>query len=178
MLVAETQDQASQSSILNAIQLGNSSPGVTIGIDSDTSRYGFRIGNLGFLFPKSCPGEVLIAPEICPIPNTRDWMPGVISLRGSLIPVFDLHGLLFNTSIIDNKPIILVLDQGKRAFGFVLKDSPVWLTDLVEAPLESSSVPDLIAKLVSKVYLHQETTWLAFSRTDLFTFLGENAKSC
>lgn len=141
-------------------------------------RYGFRIGPLGFLFPAHCPGEIVTDPEIYPIPHTRNWMLGVITLRGNLIPVFDLHGLLLEAPADPARPTVLVLDQGRQALGFVLKDSPQWLTGLVEAPEASVPVPDLIAGQISTVYQQQETAWLAFNKTDFFTFLAESAKSC
>ncbi|WAK02463.1 chemotaxis protein CheW [Methylobacter sp. YRD-M1] len=141
-------------------------------------RYGFRIGPLGFLFPEHCPGEIVMNPEIRPIPHTRNWMPGVMALRSNLIPVFDLHALLLESPADLNKPMVLVLDQGKQALGFVLQAPPQWLTGLMETPTADVPVPDPIAAQVNKVYLQQETVWLAFDKTDFFTFLAENAKSC
>jgi len=141
-------------------------------------RYGFRIGSLGFLFPEHCPGEIVMSPEIRPIPHTRHWMPGVMTLRGNLIPVFDLHALLLGAPADPGKSMVLVLDQGRQALGFVLAASPQWLTGLAEAPAAAVPVPDLIADQVSKVYLQQESVWLAFNKADFFTFLAENAKSC
>ncbi len=143
----------------------------------EIQRYGFKIGNWRFLFPENCLGEIVVAPEICPIPHTRSWMLGVMSLRGNLIPIFDLHGLLLEAPADLHKPMILILDQGKQALGFVLKESPQWLSGLVEAPENALPLPDSIAAQVSKVYRQQDSYWLAFNKTDFFTFLAENAKS-
>ncbi|MBF6650773.1 chemotaxis protein CheW [Methylobacter sp. BlB1] len=153
-------------------------PTVSANAVQGMQRYGFRIGPLGFLFPEQCPGEIVMNPEIRPIPHTRNWMPGVMALRSNLIPVFDLHALLLQAPADLNKPMVLVLDQGKQALGFVLKVSPQWLTALMETPAADVPVPDLIAAQVNKVYLQQETVWLAFNQTEFFTFLAENAKSC
>lgn len=140
--------------------------------------YGFRIGAWGFLFPANCPGEIVIDPEICPIPHTRNWMPGVMTLRGNLIPVFDLHGLLFESPAGLHKPMVLILDQGKQALGFVLKTPPLWLTGLVEVAIADVATPALLAAQIHKAYRDQESDWLAFNKTDFFTFLAESAKSC
>lgn len=140
-------------------------------------RYGFKIGDLGFLFPEHCLGEIVIAPDICPIPHTQPWMPGVMSLRGNLIPIFDLHGLLLEAPVDLHKPMILILDQGKQALGFVLKEPPQWLTELIEAPMAACPLPESIAAQVSTVYRQQDSYWLAFDKTDFFAFLAENAKS-
>ena len=153
-------------------------PTVSANAVQGMQRYGFRIGSLGFLFPEHCSGEIVMNPEIRPIPHTRNWMPGVMALRSNLIPVFDLHALLLQAPADLNKPMVLVLDQGKQALGFVLKASPQWLTGLIETSVADVPVPDLIAAQVNKVYLQQETAWLAFNKRDFFTFLAERAKSC
>lgn len=123
-------------------------------------------------------GEIVTDPQICPVPHTRNWMLGVMMLRGNLIPVFDLHNLLFETPVDLHKPMVLILDQGKQALGFVLKEPPQWLTELVEAPTTEVLMPDLLATLIGDVYRQQETSWLTFNKTELFSFLAENAKSC
>ncbi len=168
--------------LLSAIESAPSDPFIERDVSPDEvqgmQRYGFRIGPLGFLFPEHCPGEIVINPEIRPVPHTRNWMPGVMTLRGNLIPVFDLYALLLDAPADLHKPTVLILDQGKQALGFVLKDPPQWLTGLAEAPAAAVPVPDLIAAQVSKVYLQQETAWLAFNKTHFFTFLAESAKSC
>jgi twitching motility protein PilI len=143
----------------------------------EIQRYGFKIGNWSFLFPENCLGEIVVAPEICPIPHTRSWMRGVMSLRGNLIPIFDLHGLLLDAPIDLHKPMVLILDQGKQALGFMLKEPPQWLTGLIEAAEEALPLPDSIADQISKIYRQQDNYWLAFNKTDFFTFLAENAKS-
>jgi twitching motility protein PilI len=154
------------------------SPAVSANAVQGMQRYSFRIGPLGFLFPEHCPGEIVMNPEIRPIPHTRNWMPGVMALRSNLIPVFDLHALLLQAPADLHKPMVLVLDQGKQALGFVLQASPQWLTGLMEISAADVPVPGLIAAQVSKAYRQQETAWLAFNKTDFFTFLAENAKSC
>ena len=171
-VLAEPQTPSQNPSSHDSIPLG--SVPATI---AATPHFGFRIGALGFLFPENCPGEVLTGPEICPIPHTRDWMPGVISLRGNLIPVFDLHDWLFQTPVSVSKPMILILDRGKQAMGFVLQEPPEWLTGLTTAPLAIASVPELIADQVSSVYRRQETVWLEFNKTIFFAFLAESAKT-
>jgi twitching motility protein PilI len=153
-------------------------PAVSANAVQGMQRYGFRIGPFGFLFPEHCPGEIVMNPEIRPIPHTRNWMPGVMALRSNLIPVFDLHALLLQSPADLNKPMVLVLDQGKQALGFVLKASPQWLTGLMEISVADVPVTDLIAAQISKAYRQQETVWLAFNKRDFFTFLAERAKSC
>lgn len=151
---------------------------VTNDVVSGMLRYGFRIGPWGFLFPENCPGEIVYDPDICPIPHTRSWMPGVMILRGNLIPIFDLHDLLLDAPLGPHKPMVLILEQGKQALGFMLKEPPQWLSELVETPITVADLPNPVAAQISKVYRKQETSWLAFDKTEFFTFLAESVKSC
>lgn len=165
-LLAESEDIPVDSSSQHADSFCYATPDDAI---QEMQRYGFRIGQLGFLFPENCAGEIVIDPEICRIPHTQIWMSGVMMLRGSLfldMPI-ELH-----------KPMILILDQGKQALGFVLKDPPQWLTGLIEVPAATVPIPDMVAAQVSKTYRQNGTSWLAFDKTDFFTFLAESAKSC
>lgn len=141
-------------------------------------RYGFRVDHYNFLFPEGLLGEVVSVPEICPIPHTRHWVVGVLALRANLIPVFDLHGLLFDVPATLHKPSVLVLGQGKRAAGFLLQEPPRWLTGLVEMPLMEAAVPEMLVTQIDKAYRQEGMVWLEFNGSGLFTLLAENAKSC
>lgn len=50
-----------------------------------------RAGGRGFLFPLDQAGEIFPpAPDLQPVPHTREWFSGVANLRGGLVGVVDL----------------------------------------------------------------------------------------
>ena len=52
---------------------------------------GFRIGRETFGVPISLVREIVRVPEITSVPNSPDYIEGVINLRGKIIPVVDLR---------------------------------------------------------------------------------------
>ena len=51
------------------------------------------IGDVGLLLPSDEVSELVERSPVCKLPNTPTWFSGVISLRGNITPVFDLHFL-------------------------------------------------------------------------------------
>jgi purine-binding chemotaxis protein CheW len=50
----------------------------------------FRLGDETYAFHVSNTREVVDYTSITPIPNTPDWVRGVVNLRGAVIPVLDI----------------------------------------------------------------------------------------
>lgn len=67
-------------------------------------RLGFRIGNLGLLIAEQATSELSEVLAICPIPFSKNWLLGLMNLRGNLMPVFDLYELLKLESRHTKKP--------------------------------------------------------------------------
>lgn len=55
---------------------------------------GFRIGGQRFVASMDEVREVLDPPTCTRVPGTASWFLGVSNIRGSLIPVMDLHGFM------------------------------------------------------------------------------------
>ncbi len=55
----------------------------------------FRLGNQQLLVPMGEVIETLPLPQLSMVPNTADWVHGIANVRGRLLPVVDLHGLLY-----------------------------------------------------------------------------------
>ncbi|MCW8955650.1 MAG: chemotaxis protein CheW [Gammaproteobacteria bacterium] len=90
----------------------------------DVKRYGFEIGDLGFLIKEQTICEVVKDFKIFPIPNTRSWMRGWINLRGNLIPVYDfalLFGLTEEPKYYQN---LLILDKQSESIGILIEKLP------------------------------------------------------
>lgn len=55
---------------------------------------GFKVGNEFFGAPIEKVKEIVRVPEVTPVPDTPDFLKGVINLRGRLIPVVDISRLI------------------------------------------------------------------------------------
>ena len=105
---------------------------------------------VGFVIGKELFGvDILMVQEIIrempftPIPNSPDFIEGVINLRGNIIPVIDLR-LRLNAgsakSSTDNIWII-ILNIENRVAGFIVDN----VTKVLKVPLESIKPPPDIA---------------------------------
>lgn len=66
--------------------------------------------------------EVLRAPSITDVPWTPDFLCGVINLRGEILAVMDLGGLLGSAPIEDRSQWVLVLSHDLPEFGIIVED--------------------------------------------------------
>lgn len=93
-------------------------PGYDLEATDDLNfRYGFKLGDLGFLLPEAAQSEVVASPNIYSIPNTVHWMKGLISVRGNFASVFDLGGMFaLNLSGRQESVVVLQIDSDLIAF--------------------------------------------------------------
>jgi twitching motility protein PilI len=55
---------------------------------------GFRLGPHWLVAPREDVREVIVPPVLTRVPGARPWLLGLANVRGSLLPVCDLHRLL------------------------------------------------------------------------------------
>lgn len=82
--------------------------------EQDLEMLSFLLGNEEYVVPVDRVREVLTPKEITPVPHTADYLVGVCSLRGTVMPVVDLNrrlGLAASTR--DEKSRIIVVSLGQ-----------------------------------------------------------------
>ena len=99
----------------------------------------FRIEKSEYALPVGNVGEILRMVAIAPVPEAPSWLPGVINLRGKVIPVIDLRVRLGLASkpVGINTPIVVAEHEGQMVG--LIADS---VTELLTVPLESVEPPD------------------------------------
>lgn len=55
---------------------------------------GFRLGGVNLVAPLAQVREVLVPQPLSRVPGTKQWVAGIANVRGTLLPVFDLHAFL------------------------------------------------------------------------------------
>jgi len=93
--------------------------------DNATAEIGFRsfpINNTNFMCPPELQMELINAPTIYPIPNSTTYCVGLINVRGSLVPVFNIHALLDSTEF--NYKWILILGELSQGAAIVIDNLP------------------------------------------------------
>lgn len=140
-------------------------------------RYGFRIGSLGLLIKPRTASEIVPMVPIASIPNSPPWLLGMINLRSTLVPVFDLKLICaLDDGDRQGQPMVLVLDKGDMAVGTVVDGYPRAVSALNRIP-RLPKLPTALQRHVSAGYLRGEELWLEFDHAHFFASLGETAGS-
>lgn len=90
-----------------------------------STRYGYKVKDMGFLISENTLCEVVKYPEVYPLPNTNKWLRGLVNIRGNLVPVFDfslLIGVTEDSSDIEN---LLVMGNAEKSIGVLIESVPV-----------------------------------------------------
>jgi purine-binding chemotaxis protein CheW len=113
---------------------------------------GFTIGKELFGVDILMVQEIIRAAPITPVPNSPDFVEGVINLRGNILPVIDLRKRLnlLNEEIDLKDTWILILDIKNKVTGFIV-DSVTEVLKIQEGTIEAP--PDIIKAGLESQYL-------------------------
>lgn len=113
----------------------------------------FRLGSELYGIEVSNVREILTYPGITKLPNTNNWVLGVINLRGEVTPVIDLR-IRFNTTenpVFDKRTIVIAAKtKDMRMVGIVVDSvedmENVETEQLSSAPEMGTSIKDEYVK--------------------------------
>lgn len=113
---------------------------------------GFRIGKELFGVNILMVQEIIRAAPITAVPNSPDFVEGVINLRGNIIPVIELRKRIGFTSpdVSMEDSWILILDIEGRITGFIV-DSVTEVLKIQESSIEPP--PDIIIAGLENQYI-------------------------
>jgi len=87
------------------------------------SGVGFRIGDSLLLARLGEVVEILEVPELSRVPLTRPWVMGVANVRGNLLPVIDVQGMLNgNMTRVTARTRVLVVDYEGIYSGLIVDE--------------------------------------------------------
>ncbi len=129
--------------------------------DEKNIRYGYKVCDLNLLFDQTIPCEIIRSYSIYPIPNTHEWIRGLINHRGNLIPVFDLHALWSFKTRDETNPLV-IFDHGGQYVAIYLDAFPIAL-DFDNAKESSfdqtSNIPSELSLFIKSIYSIESTIW-------------------
>lgn len=124
-------------------------------------RYGFRTADLALLIHAGVGSEVVPMMPLAALPHGPAWLLGIINLRGNLIPVCDLRLVLNLETEAAAKQMILVMDKGDRAVGFVIDGYPCTLNELKPAR-QVPKLPEPLVRYVKAALSDGNDIWFEF----------------
>jgi len=84
---------------------------------------GFRLGSHWLVAPREDVREVIVPPTLTRVPGARPWLLGLANVRGSLLPVCDLHRLLGEEhNTLARGARVLVYNSDRVPAGFLVDE--------------------------------------------------------
>lgn len=103
----------------------------------------FKIGEEEFGIDILAVQEIIKMQEISKMPNTPDYVEGIVNLRERVIPIIDLRKRLnFNSKMADKDTRIIVVDVKGTIIGFIVDEVSEVLrisSDITEPPPEMTT---------------------------------------
>ncbi len=111
----------------------------------------FTLGTEEYALPIQQVHEIIRYAEPRSVASRADWVRGVISLRGRIIPVYDLAARLGLASALSEQTKIVIVEAGNETAGVIVDGVEEVLTvedgQLQEAPGADTTVIESIAKI-------------------------------
>ncbi len=113
---------------------------------------GFTIGKEQFGVDILMVQEIIRSAPITSVPNSPDFIEGVINLRGNIIPVIELRKRLnlYNKETSEKDSWILILDIDSRVTGFIV-DSVTKVMKILESTIEPP--PEVVVAGLENQYI-------------------------
>lgn len=126
---------------------------------------GFRIGQTWLVAPREDVREVIPPPPTTRVPNARAWMRGLANVRGELLAVVDLSGLLGLPAAEHHRvQRVLVLNSKRTPVGLLVDEVAGYrqFTPGEQRAEIAAQSPPFTPYLLG-AFVHEGQPWLAFS---------------
>ncbi|MDE2148984.1 MAG: purine-binding chemotaxis protein CheW [Gammaproteobacteria bacterium] len=135
--------------------------------EQNWSGLAFRVGDTWLVTPRGEVRESIMPPVLTRVPGARPWLLGLANVRGNLLPVTDLGGLLgvrlHERKARENR--VLVLNSDTVPAGFLVDEvaghRQFSSADQSQAPAGDAASP--WAPFVLSAFAREGRTWLAIS---------------
>jgi len=131
-----------------------------------------RVGNIGLLLPQNEVSELAETLSVCRLPNTPTWFNGVTSVRGNMIPVFDVHEL-FGVEGRGKDRKMIVVGIGETAAAFWIDEMPTMVMVTSDDMMSNiPPLPQIIKDFSRNYYLKDDQTWIDWDVNQFFNNIG------
>jgi purine-binding chemotaxis protein CheW len=130
----------------------------------------FTLGTEHYALPIQQVQEIIRYSEPRSVASRVDWVRGVISLRGRIVPVYDLAARLGLASELTDETKIVIVEAGSETAGVIVDGVEEVLTvedeQMQDAPGADTTLIDSIAKIDSRLVVLLKPSAI-FSEPDL-----------
>ncbi len=130
----------------------------------------FTLGAEHYALPIQQVHEIIRYSQPRSVASRAEWVRGVISLRGRIVPVYDLAARLGVNSELSDQTKIVIVESGDETAGVIVDDVDEVLTiedaQIVEIPSADATLIDSIAKVGDRLVVLLKPTTI-FTGVDL-----------
>ena len=131
----------------------------------------FTLGAEQYALPIERVHEIIRYSEPRSVASRLDWVKGVISLRGRIVPVFDLASRLGISSDLSDQTKIVIVEDGTEIAGVIVDDVEEVLTvdseQFEEVPGADTTLIESIAKINDRLVVLLKPTTIFSSGPEL-----------
>ncbi len=129
---------------------GEISPGAAPGSDVQIELLGFMLSDEEYALDILEVKEIVRLHTITPVPRSPVWLKGIVTLRGVIVPIFDLRSRLGLAQVdYGTETRIIVVYRGEELAGLIVDR----ITQVMRLPVESIEPPPQTIGLVEAEYL-------------------------
>lgn len=125
----------------------------------------FRIAGASLVSEISEIVEIMTVPTFTKVPGARSWMLGIANVRGNLVPIVDLRGLLSGEkTVTDKHSRILVVPQQGGNVGILIDEIVGQRHFLDEERVDDAHYGDhMVGAYIEREYRKGDEFWGAFA---------------
>lgn len=142
-------------------------------VERPYTRYGYKVSNMNFLVPEGTVSEVLQNQNIYMLPNSPNWIEGLINIRGNIIPVMNV-GKVLKEKEKEKLTNILVLNKSDNTstIAILISDLPVSLELNDSKTSTTKNYPDILHDFIIEGFSQNDADWIEFDPQKLFKKLA------
>ena len=125
------------------------------------TRYGYQIGNFHFVLRESVIPELLINPDIYPMPLSPSWMVGLINVRGNIVPVLDISEKIIGRIGRQDKQHVLLINKSAGAVAILIDFIPEAIS-IDMSPSDSIAEIAGMEQFTNGAYFSEKGIWYEF----------------
>ncbi len=130
----------------------------------------FTLGAEHYALPIQQVHEIIRYSQPRSVASRAEWVRGVISLRGRIVPVYDLAARLGVNSELSDQTKIVIVESGDETAGVIVDDVdevlPIEDAQIEEIPSADATLIDSIAKVGDRLVVLLKPTTI-FTGVDL-----------
>ncbi|MDD3608170.1 MAG: chemotaxis protein CheW [Halothiobacillaceae bacterium] len=98
----------------------------------------YKVGDATLVTPLDQIAAILPVPRLVRVPGAKPWALGVANVRGSLTALFDMHGFLYGSNILQDRRSTVLVCKSDQLNAALIVSASLGLRNFLESAREPS----------------------------------------